>query len=245
MDLVDKSASHLTDAQHAGTPPSKKKPHGEDQSISLQQKETEITERYYHQLNFRRYLAKFVLDVMHTARRTMSMPSYLGFVVSSIGVPKSSTPKAGVAWVTVCDKATLRASQSLRRSGTAKVLPMVSSRLSSWLSNTTMTTLVRFRIALLQIAIFAQDVAIFDEVPDLRKSLADALFDFFRVCTWENEKSELFKSFEKPLTVSAFFCLYIVSVPCTNKFANNFSGRLSLVLNHSFLVKSCRILLSD
>jgi hypothetical protein len=190
-------------------------------------------------------LANFVLDVMHTARRTMSMPSYLGFVVSSIGVPKSSTPKAGVAWVTVCDKATLRASQSLRRSGTAKVLPMVSSRLSSWLSNTTMTTLVRFRIALLLIAIFAQDVAIFDEVPDLRKSLADALFDFFRVCTWENEKSELFKSFEKPLTVSAFFCLYIVSVPCTNKFANNFSGRLSLVLNHSFLVKSCRILLSD
>jgi hypothetical protein len=61
-------------------------------------------------------LANFVLDVMHTARRTMSMPSYLGFVVSSIGVPKSSTPKAGVAWVTVCDKATLRASQSLRRS---------------------------------------------------------------------------------------------------------------------------------
>ncbi|KAI2510400.1 hypothetical protein MHU86_3973 [Fragilaria crotonensis] len=38
------------------------------------------------------HLADYILDVMHTTRTTMKIQDYLGFVISSIGVPKKSTP---------------------------------------------------------------------------------------------------------------------------------------------------------
>ncbi|MGV2389456.1 MAG UNVERIFIED_CONTAM: hypothetical protein LVR29_18035 [Microcystis novacekii LVE1205-3] len=90
-------------------------------------------------------LADFILDVMHSARTTIKIQAYLGFIMSSIGVPKSAAMEKGILWVSSRDKAVLRASRALRRCGTSKVLPMIAPMLLSWLKPACEESFVRFR----------------------------------------------------------------------------------------------------
>ena len=155
-------------------------------------------------------LADFILDIMHTSRTTMQIQAYLGFVMASIGVPKSSTPAPGGAWISVRDKAALRASRALRRCGAAKILPMIAPMLSSWLKPAGEQAFVRFRVALLLMTTFAQEDAIFDAAPELRTSLLAAIIDFFQACSSESDTPELLSIFEKALMV----CIYILGQCC-------------------------------
>jgi hypothetical protein len=152
------------------------------------------------------HLADYILDVMHTTRTTMQIQDYLGFVISSIGVPKKSTPapqeKGGsCGWICTRDKATLRASRALRRCGIRKVLPMIATLLNSWLKPASEEAFVRFRVALLLLSTFAQDEDIFDYAPELRIPLQKAIMDFFQACSWESEKPDVLVIFERALLV--------------------------------------------
>lgn len=152
------------------------------------------------------HLADYILDVMHTTRTTMKIQDYLGFVISSIGVQKKSTPsleeKGGsCGWICIRDKATLRASRALRRCGICKVLPMIVTVLTSWLTPAGEEGFVRFRVALLLLSTFAQEEAIFDCAPELRIPLKNAILDFFQACCWESEKPDVLVVFEKALLV--------------------------------------------
>lgn len=162
-------------------------------------------------------LADFILDVMHTARTTIKIQAYLGFVMSSIGIPKSATTEKGILWVSSRDKAVLRASRALRRCGTSKVLPMIAPMLLSWLKPACQESFVRFRVVLLLISAFAQEVAIFEKAPILLVPLRDAILNFFQGCSWESDKPELFCLFERALLVGVmtFMILFNSVVHCS------------------------------
>ena len=162
------------------------------------------------------HVADYILDVMHTTRTTMTIQAYLGFVISSIGVPKKSTtttttntiPQDSSSSICAWDKAALRALRALRKCGVSKVLPMIVTVLDSWLlkpaEGLVAGALVRFRVALLLISSFAQQEAIFEHAPELRMPLQNAILEFFQSCSWESDKSDLLATFERALMVRKF-----------------------------------------
>jgi hypothetical protein len=147
-------------------------------------------------------LADFVLDVMHAVRLSVPMPSYVGFIMASLGVPKLNNSTNDPVIRKRYDRAVARGYRALRRCGTAKILPMISDMLTSWLSLSQNESLTRFRVALLFISIFAQDVDVFKEAPELHRPLMESLVGFFELCNWEDNKSLLLLEFERPLLVS-------------------------------------------
>jgi len=161
-------------------------------------------------------ISKFIVEAMHLTRRTIPMQRYLVFIMTSIGVPNKKMDDTLI--LTNLDLEVRRASRALRRCGSAKVLPMIQGVLSSWSKSLIKTfnddddkndkyLLIRFRAALLIIAVLSHDLAeqdLYHVVPELCHTLIKCCIAFFTYCSWDNNgnndgRSELFSMFERPM----------------------------------------------
>jgi hypothetical protein len=146
-------------------------------------------------------LADFILDVINHKRNKIDLETYVDFVLSCIGLPETCIPEDNFSWILAKDNAAVRTSRALRNCGISNILPILLPRLKTWLKDPKIESFLHFRVALLIISIFSQVEQIFNVVPELSTVMVASVISFLSLCLWDNEKPELFRMFEQPLTV--------------------------------------------
>ena len=142
-------------------------------------------------------LANHVVETLHSIRKTISMPLYLGFLVDSIGVSKSKkkkskeTSESEVVPVDIInlikfDEGLKRSCRACIQCGSSKVLQMLLPVFLGWLDASPMLSttdiVVRHRIAIAMLGIFSLDMqgcyghsSIFDVAPELVLPVSKAI----------------------------------------------------------------------
>jgi hypothetical protein len=117
-------------------------------------------------------IADSIVDSLHLIRKTLSMQSYLGFLISSTGIANtikkveeatdSAVLNVDVKLVVSFDSAIRRLCRALIQCGSAKVLPMLMPLLSSWLAPSSKLSLtdmsIRTRSAISILALISLDL---------------------------------------------------------------------------------------